>query len=201
MPVQAALTRTTSPSSAKTMVGIAMSVTTRCSRACASPISRSAAFLSLMSRKTRMQPCTRPCGSRIGAALSSIGVCEPSRRISKVWFARPTTTPSRSARVAGFSTGSRVDSLTMRKTASSGWPFASSARQPVSDSATRLRLLTRPSRSVAMTASPMLSSVTRRRSPCAAISASARRARAGIARARSTGRSARRARPAKPRPR
>ena len=35
--------------------------------------------------------------SRIGAALSSIGHSLPSFRISTVWFARPTTTPSRSA--------------------------------------------------------------------------------------------------------
>ena len=70
----------------------------------------------------------------------------------------------RSTRATGFSTGRRVSSLTMRKTSSSGRPAASPARQPVSASATGFRKPTRPSASVAITASPMLASVTRSRS-------------------------------------
>ena len=66
-----------------------------------------------------------PCSSRIGAALSSIGCSVPSRAIRIVWLARPTTAPSRSARVAGFSTGWRSCSLTIRNTSSSGRPRAS----------------------------------------------------------------------------
>ena len=39
-----------------------------------------------------------------------------------VWFASPTMTPSFKARSAGFGTGRRVASLTMRKTSSRGRP-------------------------------------------------------------------------------
>ena len=42
----------------------------------------------------------------------------PSLAIRTVWFASPTITPSLSARSAGFSTGWRVSSLTMRNTSS-----------------------------------------------------------------------------------
>ena len=50
----------------------------------------------------------RPRLSRMGAPLSSIGTSVPSRAISTVWLARPTTRPSRITLVTGFSTGSRV---------------------------------------------------------------------------------------------
>ena len=117
-----------------------MSVTTRCRRARASPSASSLAFLALMSRKTRTQPRTVPSPPRIGAALSSIGSSAPSLLMSSVWFARPTIRPSRKARVAGFSTGSRLASLTMRNTRSSGSPTASALDQPVSDSATGVQV-------------------------------------------------------------
>ena len=58
----------------------------------------------------------------MGAALSSIGRSVPSRAMRTVWFASPTIVPSRKARRAGFSTGWRVRSLTMRKTSGSGRP-------------------------------------------------------------------------------
>ena len=63
-------------------------------------------------RPGRRRRCCRPA-SRIGAALSSMGLSVPSRAISTVWLARPTIRPSASARRAGFSTGWRVSSLTM----------------------------------------------------------------------------------------
>ena len=72
-----------------------------------------------MSRKTSTLPTTSPSASRIGAALSSMGRSVPSLAIRTVWFASPTIVPSSSARSAGFSTGWRVSSLTMRNTSSS----------------------------------------------------------------------------------
>ena len=72
-----------------------------------------------MSRKTSTLPTTLPPASRMGAALSSMGRSWPSLAIRTVWFASPTITPSLSARRAGFSTGWRVSSLTMRNTSSS----------------------------------------------------------------------------------
>ena len=77
---------------------------------------------SVTSRKTSTQPTIWPSLPRIGAALSSMGRSVPSLAMRTVWFASPTTTPSRNALVAGFSTGWRVSSFTMRNTASSGWP-------------------------------------------------------------------------------
>ena len=93
-------------------------------------LSRSEPPLLVTSRKISTQPDTRPRSSRIGAALSSIGRSAPSLRISRVWFARPTTTPSRSARAAGLSTGWRVSSLMIRNTVSSGWPGPPHAPSP-----------------------------------------------------------------------
>ena len=52
---------------------------------------------------------------------------------------------------------------------SSGWPAAVAAVQPVSASATAFMMVTRPSASVVMTASPMLASVVRSRSLCSAM--------------------------------
>ena len=94
-------------------------------RACPSDL-----FLSLMSRKTRTAPTTRPAGSRIGDALSSMGRSHPSCEIRTVWLASPTTTPFANALRAGFSTSRRVSSLTMRKTEGSGCPVASDEDQP-----------------------------------------------------------------------
>ena len=89
----------------------------------------------------------RPLGSRPGRS----GRCgSPARR-----------RPLPQGRGAGFSTGSRVCSLTMWKTSGSGRPAASACGQPVRASATPFRNVTRPSASVAITASPMLARVTR----------------------------------------
>ena len=77
-----------------------------------------------------------------------------------MWLASPTTVPSRNTLDAGSSTGCRVRSLTMRNTSTSGRPAASASGQPVSASAAGLRKVTRTCVSVAMTASPMLASVT-----------------------------------------
>ena len=52
-------------------------------------------------RKTRTTPESRPVSSLIGAALSSINSSLPSGRNSTVWFAKPTTTPSRITRSTG----------------------------------------------------------------------------------------------------
>ena len=113
----------------------------------------------------------------MGAALSSIDRAVPSAAIRTVWLARPTTLPSRSTLVTGSSTSRRVSSLRIGKTAPSGWPVASGVVRPVNASATGLRYSTRPWASVAMTASPMLASVTRSRSSFSAASAACASAR------------------------
>src|SRR4051794_17855851 len=56
----------------------------------------------------------------MGEAESSIGRSVASRAMSTVAFASPTIVPSRRARRARFSTGSRVFSLTIRKTSGRG---------------------------------------------------------------------------------
>ena len=107
--------------------------------------SRSSRRCAVTSRKISTQPETPPRSSRIGAALSSIGHSAPSWRISTVWFARPTTTPSRSARVAGLSTGAArrlVDDAEHGRRAAGRRPPRGSSR-----SATRppaFRYVTRP---------------------------------------------------------
>ena len=68
----------------------------------------SAAYRSLISWKTSTTPCMRPRSSVMGAAVSSMGWMVPSLAVSFVWLARPTTMPSRSTLVTGFSTGSPV---------------------------------------------------------------------------------------------
>ena len=136
--------------------------------------SASARRCSVTSRKISTTPSILPAASRIGAALSSMGRSVPSLATRTVWFARPTMTPSRSTFSTGFSTGWRVRSLTMGNTASSGCPSASACAQPVSPWATPLRNVTRPWASVAMTASPMLASVTRSHSRCSCSRSSAR---------------------------
>ena len=117
-----------------------------------------------MSRKTSTTPPTFPFSSKTGAAFFSMGPMGrsiPSREIRSVGPASLVGTPSSSARDAGFSTGARVSSLTMRKTRSSETPTASSCVQPVSAAATGFRKVTRPCGSVVITASPILESVTR----------------------------------------
>jgi hypothetical protein len=121
---------------------------------------RAAAFASAVpSRNTSTTPRIVPDSSRMGAPLSWMGVSVPSRETSSVWFASPTTTPSRSTRSTGLSTVLRVCSLMMWKIARSGCPWASASFQPVSRSATGFMSVTSPRSSVATTASPMLWSV------------------------------------------
>ena len=81
-------------------------------------------------------PMRSPAASRTGAALSSMGRSVPSLAMSSVWLAMPRTRPVSMTFLTGCSTAWRVSSLTMRKTSSSGRPWASPATQPVSDSAT-----------------------------------------------------------------
>ena len=66
-------------------------------------------------------------------------------------------------RASGLGAGRRVRSSRVTKTVSIGAPMASASAHPVRASATGLRTVTRPSASVAITASPMLRSVTKRR--------------------------------------
>ncbi len=117
----------------------------------------------------------RPARLRIGAPLSSIGRSVPSAAIRVVWLARPTMTPSASTRVTGLSTGRRLSSLTILNTSAQGRLRAWSSFQPVRCSAIGFMNATRPWTSVAMTASPMLSSVVSNHSRCSASASSARR--------------------------
>jgi hypothetical protein len=103
-----------------------------------------------------------------------MGRSVPSAAISTVLFAKPTTVPRRRTRATGLSTPSLVYSLTMRKISSQRRPRASAAAQPVKRSATGFKKTIRPCESVAITTSPMLSSVRLSHSRCAAISATAR---------------------------
>ena len=148
------------PSSVLLTIASSDDSTMAASRAWAS----SARLRSVTSRKTRTAPTGAPALVPDRGALSSIGRSVPSLAMRTVWFASPTIVPSRRARRAGFSTGWRVCSLTMRKTSGRGRPTASAWGQPVSASATPFRNVTRPSASVPMTASPMLASVIRSRS-------------------------------------
>jgi hypothetical protein len=109
---------------------------------------------------------------RMGAPESSIGSSLPSGRNRTVWLARPTMSPERSTLSTGFSTGSRVVSLTITNTSCSGRPMGGEW-SPISRSATALVKVTRPCTSAETTASPMLESVTRSRSEIASSSASA----------------------------
>lgn len=76
--------------------------------------------------------------------------------MSTVWFAVPTTVPSRRTFSAGFSDGWRVDSSTMLNTWRNGLPKASCSDQPVSASATGFICMICVAASVTMTPSPML---------------------------------------------
>src|SRR3569833_1524122 len=115
----------------------------------------SSRFSCVASRNTSTTPSILPSGSRIGAALSSIGISTPSRRRNTVWFARSTTLPSRNTLSTGFSTTTPVSSLLIGKISTSLRPSASRAVQPVSRSATGFMNLTVPVASVEITASPL----------------------------------------------
>ena len=138
----------------------------RLAAASSAALRRSASRRSATSRKISTQPDTCSRSSRIGEALSSIARSLPSRRISTEWFSRPATPPSRITRCARFLMGMRVASSITRNTRSSGSPVASARLQAVSSSATAFMYVTRPRRSVVMTASPMLARVMRRTSRC-----------------------------------
>ena len=76
-----------------------------------------------MSRNTSTQPSILPSRSRIGAALSSIGMLDAvpvdqQRVVGQADDRRLRAAPAR----PDSATGARVASLTMRNTASSGWP-------------------------------------------------------------------------------
>ena len=111
----------------------------------------------------------------MGATLPSMARSSPPRRASMVPAGTATTWFSRSTRAAGISTSPRVSSFTMTKTVGSALPRASSAVHPVSRSAAVFMNVMRPARSVTMTASPMLASVTAISSRCSRTRFSARR--------------------------
>ena len=101
-----------------------MSVTTRCRRACASPISRSAAFLSLMSRKTRMQPCdaaVRVADRRRAVVDRRLRAVAPDQQ-GVVGQADDDAVAKR-ARSPGSRPARASTSLTMRNTASQRLPL------------------------------------------------------------------------------
>src|SRR3569832_5788 len=146
------------PSSVLLTIASAEDSTMAASQACAC----SARRCSLISRKINTTPNSVPSGSRIGAALSSIGTSRPSRDSRIVWFASPTTAPVWSTFWTGFSTGCRVNSFKMGKTSDSARPFASSNDHLMSLVATLLRKVRCPRVSVTRTTSPMLAKVTSR---------------------------------------
>lgn len=111
----------------------------------------------------------------MGAALSSIDSSLRSRQMRIVWLANPTMMFSRSTRSTGLSTAARVVSLTITNTSRRGWPSASASGQPVSCSATGFMKVTRPVRSVVITASPMLRSAVENHSRLTRMSSSWRR--------------------------
>ena len=133
-----------------------------CSRSSAAARCRSASRSAVVSRKTTTIPRSVPSAVWIGAALSPIGISRPSRVMS-----RPGRAASRRRRGGDARERARVrlartlverDEHGVERRAD-----GSVSRHPVSASATGLRIVTRPSASVAMTASPMLLSVTNRR--------------------------------------
>ncbi len=121
---------------------------------------------SVTSRKTSTAPNTAPVSSWIREARSSIVFSAPSFVISRVGAGESSERCRCSASNAGLATGSRVSSLMVRNTSSTGRPTASHSFQPVRVSATGLSDEMQPSRSVVMTASAMLDSVIRSRSDC-----------------------------------
>ena len=129
---------------------------------------------SLMSRNATTIPIGCPAASRSGAEISSIGRSERSRAASTVQ--RATGALPASSRSAGktLAQGCRVSGSKLRNTEAIGLPIASSSVQPVIRSAMLLIRRIVPPRSVVMTPSPMLRSVTVRRSVSAASACSAR---------------------------
>jgi hypothetical protein len=132
-----------------------MRSTSSCSSRRDSSSSRRARRSSVASRNTSTTPWVSPRSSTMGAALSSMATSAPLRCRSAVCAARVTTARSRSARAAGSGAGSREASCRIGKTSASGRPTASARDQPVRLSATWLRKVTRSSRSVVTTPSPI----------------------------------------------
>ena len=125
-------------------------------------------------------PDDPPAGSRIGAALSSMGRSVPSLAIRTVWLASPTIDALPQRPQAGFSTARRVCSLTMRNTVAAAGPPPRPTSSPSAPRRPGSANVTRPSASVMRTASPMLARVIRNCSRCrtaSSASASARRLR------------------------
>ena len=115
---------------------------------------------------------SRPPGSGWAPRCRRLAA-RPVAAISTVWLARPTTAPCCSTRATGFSAGRECfmhDSRTLGAGAASA-PWGTPAGQALG--ATGFMNVTQPRTSVAMTASPMLSSVVSSHSRCSATARSA----------------------------
>ncbi len=123
---------------------------------------RRATYWALTSVNTSTAPVISPAASWMGAALSDIWYSAPSRASSRVSLDSSTTWPVLTVRATGSGTGSRVPPETMTNTSPMCRPLAVPKGQPVSRSATGFIRVTRPARSVAITASPMERRVTAR---------------------------------------
>ncbi len=101
-----------------------------------------------------------PVRARIGAADCTIGISEPSLRISSMGAGTWMVRSSRNTISTGSGVILRVVSSTVLTMTCSGRPRAEALVQPVSASATGLRYSTWPSMSVVITPSAMDASVT-----------------------------------------
>ena len=128
---------------------------------------------SLMSRNASTIPIVRPEASRSGAAISSIGCSVRSRATSTVQRPGPGRSDSAERADAAVAPGARLR-IEGLKHGAERLPDRFFWLQPVSLSATSLISNTTPSRSVVMTPSPMLRSVTARRSFSCSSACSAR---------------------------
>ena len=87
-----------------------------------------------MSRKTSTTPRCLAISDRGGTVVN--GALRPSLADKDRVVRQPSDAPPASTFRTGLSTGWRLSSLMIRKTASSGWPAASPCVQPVNASAT-----------------------------------------------------------------
>ena len=146
-----------------------------------SACSSSSADAAEMSLKIRTHPETLPCSSLIGAALSSMGLSTPSLADEDGVVRQPRRRPlpqGPGGRVLDRLACPLVDDP--EHAVEAAGRAASRCVQPVNDSATAFRYVTRPSASVVITASPMLASVTRSTSPRSAARACATRSASPI---------------------
>ncbi len=118
----------------------------------------------VMSRKIRTTPTMSPPSLRIGAAESAMTCSMPSFATSSVVVASVLVSPVAITRATGSSSLPLVRASMMRNTCPRGRPREASKLHPVSLVATGFIRVTRPRRSVAMTPSPIASSVMRRSS-------------------------------------